>query len=280
MNPWFERHKCGTAACRLLVRLLRKCRALARPWWTFPRRRSTCSSTAPSSSSPTCARAPRAARAGTSTASTPTASSCSRASTRSSSATSGPRAGPAPAIVIPREVIHRYEHETTDQARFLNIHAPGMDFAEYLFGERRPRTRTTSSTRRRRGPSGERREHARLRRRGRGGHRPARADDPHPRRPARALSHVDALRRGRGGPRPAHPQGAPRRVLHPHRRAELRPRPGGRAGDRQAGHVRARAARRDPHVPQRRTGRRDLAQFPRTFQGFRELPPRSGLRLG
>ena len=42
----------------------------------------------------------------------------------------------------------------------------------------------------------------------------------------------------------------------------------------------ARAARGRPHVPQRRARRRHLAQFPRTFQGFRELPPRSGLRLG
>ena len=46
--------------------------------------------------------------------------------------------GAGTAIVIPREVVHRYEHETTDQARFLNIHAPGMGFAEYLFGERAP----------------------------------------------------------------------------------------------------------------------------------------------
>ena len=46
--------------------------------------------------------------------------------------------GAGTAIVIPREVVHSYEHETTDQARFLNIHAPGMGFAEYLFGERAP----------------------------------------------------------------------------------------------------------------------------------------------
>jgi mannose-6-phosphate isomerase-like protein (cupin superfamily) len=41
-------------------------------------------------------------------------------------------------IVIPPEVIHRYEHETTEQAQFLNIHAPAMGFADYLFGERAP----------------------------------------------------------------------------------------------------------------------------------------------
>jgi mannose-6-phosphate isomerase-like protein (cupin superfamily) len=46
--------------------------------------------------------------------------------------------GAGTAIVIPREVIHRYEHETTEQGQFLNLHAPGMGFAEYLFGERPP----------------------------------------------------------------------------------------------------------------------------------------------
>ena len=39
------------------------------------------------------------------------------------------------ALVIPREVIHRDEHETTEQGAFLNLHAPSMNFAEYLFGE-------------------------------------------------------------------------------------------------------------------------------------------------
>ena len=42
------------------------------------------------------------------------------------------------AIVIPPEVIHRYEHETTEQGAFINIHAPSMSFADYLFGERPP----------------------------------------------------------------------------------------------------------------------------------------------
>jgi mannose-6-phosphate isomerase-like protein (cupin superfamily) len=46
--------------------------------------------------------------------------------------------GAGEAIVIPPRVIHRYEHETTEQAAFLNIHAPGMRFADYLFGERPP----------------------------------------------------------------------------------------------------------------------------------------------
>jgi mannose-6-phosphate isomerase-like protein (cupin superfamily) len=46
--------------------------------------------------------------------------------------------GAGTAIFIPPEVIHRYEHETTEQGSFLNIHAPAMDFAEYLFGQRPP----------------------------------------------------------------------------------------------------------------------------------------------
>ena len=46
--------------------------------------------------------------------------------------------GAGTALVIPPQVIHRYEHETTDQGAFLNIHAPAMGFAEYLFGERAP----------------------------------------------------------------------------------------------------------------------------------------------
>jgi mannose-6-phosphate isomerase-like protein (cupin superfamily) len=46
--------------------------------------------------------------------------------------------GAGTALVIPPEVIHRYEHETTEQAQFLNMHAPAMGFADYLFGERPP----------------------------------------------------------------------------------------------------------------------------------------------
>ena len=42
------------------------------------------------------------------------------------------------ALVIPRGVIHRYEHETTEQGAFLNLHTPAMGFAEYLFGQRAP----------------------------------------------------------------------------------------------------------------------------------------------
>jgi mannose-6-phosphate isomerase-like protein (cupin superfamily) len=44
--------------------------------------------------------------------------------------------GAGTVVVIPREVIHRYEHETTDEAAFINIHAPSMGFADYLFGAR------------------------------------------------------------------------------------------------------------------------------------------------
>ena len=42
------------------------------------------------------------------------------------------------ALVIPQQVIHRYEHETTEQGAFLNIHAPSCDFANYLFGDTPP----------------------------------------------------------------------------------------------------------------------------------------------
>jgi quercetin dioxygenase-like cupin family protein len=40
------------------------------------------------------------------------------------------------AWAAPPGVVHGYRHEGTDEVRFLNIHAPGMGFAEYLFGER------------------------------------------------------------------------------------------------------------------------------------------------
>ena len=50
---------------------------------------------------------------------------------------------------------------------------------------------------------------------------------------------------GEEGPGPAHPQGARRRLLHPHRRAQLRPRPGGRAGE---GRARAPSSPRRPNV--------------------------------
>jgi mannose-6-phosphate isomerase-like protein (cupin superfamily) len=46
--------------------------------------------------------------------------------------------GAGTGLVIPPEVIHRYEHETTEQAAFLNFHAPSMGFAEYLWGQRPP----------------------------------------------------------------------------------------------------------------------------------------------
>jgi mannose-6-phosphate isomerase-like protein (cupin superfamily) len=36
----------------------------------------------------------------------------------------------------PPGVVHGYRHEGTDEVRFLNIHAPGMRFIDYLFGER------------------------------------------------------------------------------------------------------------------------------------------------
>jgi mannose-6-phosphate isomerase-like protein (cupin superfamily) len=40
--------------------------------------------------------------------------------------------------VAPPNVPHTYRHESTEEVRFLNIHAPGMGFADYLFGDRQP----------------------------------------------------------------------------------------------------------------------------------------------
>jgi quercetin dioxygenase-like cupin family protein len=37
----------------------------------------------------------------------------------------------------PPGVVHGYRHDSTDEVRFLNLHAPGMGFADYLFGERK-----------------------------------------------------------------------------------------------------------------------------------------------
>ena len=42
------------------------------------------------------------------------------------------------AWAAPPGVVHGYRHEGTDEVRFLNLHAPGMGFADYLFGERKP----------------------------------------------------------------------------------------------------------------------------------------------
>jgi len=41
-------------------------------------------------------------------------------------------------VAIPPQVIHTYQHETTEQVQFLNFHAPGVGFAEYLFGQAPP----------------------------------------------------------------------------------------------------------------------------------------------
>jgi mannose-6-phosphate isomerase-like protein (cupin superfamily) len=40
--------------------------------------------------------------------------------------------------VAPPHAPHTYRHEGTSEVRFLNFHAPGMGFADYLFGERPP----------------------------------------------------------------------------------------------------------------------------------------------
>jgi quercetin dioxygenase-like cupin family protein len=38
----------------------------------------------------------------------------------------------------PIGVVHGYRHEGTDEVRFLNLHSPGMGFADYLFGQKTP----------------------------------------------------------------------------------------------------------------------------------------------
>ena len=50
----------------------------------------------------------------------------------------GATRGAGTALVIPQKVIHRYEHKTTEQGAFLNLHAPSCDFANYLFGQTPP----------------------------------------------------------------------------------------------------------------------------------------------
>ena len=35
-------------------------------------------------------------------------------------------------------VVHGYQHKGDGEVRFLNLHTPGMGFAEYLFGQRTP----------------------------------------------------------------------------------------------------------------------------------------------
>jgi mannose-6-phosphate isomerase-like protein (cupin superfamily) len=40
--------------------------------------------------------------------------------------------------VAPPGVAHTYRHEDSKEVRYLNFHAPGMGFADYLFGERPP----------------------------------------------------------------------------------------------------------------------------------------------
>ena len=44
--------------------------------------------------------------------------------------------GPGTAWSAPPEVPHKYRHEGDGEVRFLNFHTPGMNFADYLFGEK------------------------------------------------------------------------------------------------------------------------------------------------
>ena len=46
--------------------------------------------------------------------------------------------GEGTAWCAPIGVVHGYRHEGTDEVRFLNLHSPGMGFAEYLFGQKTP----------------------------------------------------------------------------------------------------------------------------------------------
>jgi mannose-6-phosphate isomerase-like protein (cupin superfamily) len=44
--------------------------------------------------------------------------------------------GEGQAWSAPPGLVHGYRHEGSDEVRFLNVHTPGMRFADYLFGER------------------------------------------------------------------------------------------------------------------------------------------------
>ena len=44
--------------------------------------------------------------------------------------------GEGSAWSAPIGLVHGYEHRGTEEVRFLNLHSPGMRFAEYLFGQR------------------------------------------------------------------------------------------------------------------------------------------------
>lgn len=44
--------------------------------------------------------------------------------------------GAGTAWTAPPEVPHTYRHEGNGEVRFVNVHTPGMNFADYLFGEK------------------------------------------------------------------------------------------------------------------------------------------------
>ena len=46
--------------------------------------------------------------------------------------------GEGSAWSAPVGVVHGYQHKGDGEVRFLNLHTPGMGFAEYLFGQRTP----------------------------------------------------------------------------------------------------------------------------------------------
>src|SRR5690242_13625279 len=42
------------------------------------------------------------------------------------------RARPGTLVAVPPEVVHSFDHESPEPVRFINIHAPGMRFDEYM----------------------------------------------------------------------------------------------------------------------------------------------------
>ena len=46
--------------------------------------------------------------------------------------------GEGAAWCAPIGLVHGYQHKGADEVRFLNLHSPGMGFADYLFGEKTP----------------------------------------------------------------------------------------------------------------------------------------------
>ena len=92
--------------------------------------------TATSSSSPSSATRPtRTDRSGTSTAITPTPSTASRASSASRSTRRTSSSAPAASSSSRPSVIHAFGNPGDEPGRYLNFHAPGCGFGDYLRGD-------------------------------------------------------------------------------------------------------------------------------------------------